>query len=182
MKNILFTLCSFALLACSSGEKKAIELKKQELSTIINSQFTIPDSLDFKDYNLADKPINLRTRYKIVSLIDSSDCTVCNLSLKSWHLMMSYLQTEDVSFIFASHEKDAKALSDIMYLEQFTYPFCFGGYTKIIEANKKIIDCGYSTFLLDENNKVISVGDPSKNKRFRELYFKLVSNNVKSVE
>lgn len=182
MKNILLTLFCLALLACSSAEKKAIEMKKQELAALINSQFVIPDSLGFKDYNLADKPINLNTRYKIVSLIDSSDCTVCNLSLKSWHLMMSYLQTEDVSFIFASHEKDAQALSDIMFLEQFTYPFCFGGYTKILDANKPIFDTGYSTFLLDENNKVISVGDPSKHKHVRELYFRLVSNKIKSNE
>ncbi|MBR5613519.1 MAG: DUF1573 domain-containing protein [Bacteroidaceae bacterium] len=138
-----------------------------------HSVFTVQgkDTVDF-DYQDAN--------YKIVSYIDSVGCTGCKLKLDRWKMFMEELSDKHVSFLFFFHPKDLKELHFLTRQHAFTYPICFDEKDVFNSLNRFPSDMTFQTFLLDKDNKVISVGNPVHNPKVKELYLKHITGRMNS--
>lgn len=141
-----------------------------------HSVFTVQgkDTVDF-DYQDAD--------YKVVSYIDSTGCTSCKLKLDSWKEFMEEVQKQSdkkVSFLFFFHPKDKRELRFLSRQSSFNYPVCFDEKDEFNTLNRFSSDITFQTFLLDKNNRVITVGNPVHNPKVKELYLKHITGRMNS--
>ena len=132
------------------------------------SVFTVQgkDTVDFT-YQDAD--------YKVLVYVDSVGCTSCKLQLDRWKKVINEMTEEtgkDIPFLFFFHPKDMKELRYLTRRDSFTYPVCFDEDDDLIDLNRFPSDMTFQTFLLDKDNKVVSVGNPVHNPKVKELYLK----------
>ena len=124
------------------------------------------------------------SRYTIVTYADSIGCMGCKLKLPVWKDFISYLDSvsdHTVKVIFILHLRDKKEMVHLLEYNDFSYPVCLdikGSFDKI---NKIPSNLAFQTFLLDNRNKVIAIGNPIHNPNVRTLYLNLIlSDNASS--
>ena len=81
----------------------------------------------------------------------------------------------DIPFLFFFHPKDMKELRYLTRRDSFTYPVCFDEDDELNDLNRFLSDMTFQTFLLDKDNKVVSVGNPVHNPRVKELYLRHIT-------
>ena len=121
--------------------------------------------------------------YKVVSYIDSEGCTSCKLKLDRWKGFMEEVQKQSdkkVSFLFFFHLKNHHELGLLTRQYAFTYPVCFDEKDEFNSLNRFPSDMTFQTFLLDKDNKVVSVGNPVYNPKLKELYLKHITGRMNS--
>lgn len=119
---------------------------------------------------------------KVVSYIDSEGCTSCKLKLDQWKLFMEEVQKQskkDVSFLFFFYPKDKRELLFLTRQSGFTYPVCFDEKDDFNTLNRFPSDITFQAFLLDKNNKVVTVGNPIYHPKVKELYLQHITGNLK---
>ena len=84
---------------------------------------------------------------------------------------------KDIPFLFYFHPKDMKELRYLTRRDSFTYPVCFDEDDELNALNRFPSDMTFQTFLLDKDNKVVSVGNPVHNPKVKELYLKHIMGN-----
>ena len=108
---------------------------------------------------------------------DSIGCMECKLKLPVWKDFISYLDSvsdHTVKVIFILHPRDKKEMVHLLEYNDFSYPVCLdikGSFDKI---NKIPSNLAFQTFLLDNRNKVIAIGNPIHNPNVRTLYLNLI--------
>jgi hypothetical protein len=118
------------------------------------------------------------TPYKILTYIDSAGCTNCNFNLFEWNLLISEVDTymkDSLCFLFYFHPKNEKELNDFAKrakMEKFTYPIFYDKEGIINRLNNfpSIVKC--QCFLLNQDNEVVVVGNPTLSTKVWELYKK----------
>lgn len=118
-----------------------------------------------------------KTQYVIVSYIDSIGCTNCKLRLPVWEAFINQLYSicpGKVSTFLFLHPKDRKELVHILARDKFSYPICIDEKDSFNKLNQFPTDMTFQTFLLDENNKVLAIGNPIHNPKIRELYLNII--------
>lgn len=175
MKIVVFFLIFVVLLSsCKRTQQEEIadiyaEWMGKQIIMPQNPIFTI----DAKD----TVTVEYKNNYKIVMYVDSIGCLSCHLPLKTWehfsHTVDSLVGRHVPTLIFVNVTK----LRDIgMVLERHDYhrPICIDTKDEFNQLNKfpkyEIFRC----FLLDENNKVVLVGNPTQNAKVAELYLKAI--------
>ena len=76
--------------------------------------------------------------------------------------------------LFILHPRDKKEMVHLLEYNDFSYPVCLdikGSFDKI---NKIPSNLAFQTFLLDNRNKVIAIGNPIHNPNVRTLYLNLI--------
>ena len=136
-----------------------------------NSTFTIrgKDTIDFA-LNVSD--------YKIVSYIDSAGCTTCQLKLAEWQSFMDEVDAASSArtpFIFYLYPKNVKDLLLEFRREAFDYPVCLDEKDEFNCLNKLASDKNLHTFLLDKENKIVSIGNPMENPSVKKFYLKILT-------
>ena len=117
------------------------------------------------------------SRYTIVTYADSIGCMGCKLKLPVWKDFISYLDSvsdHTVKVIFILHPRDKKEMVHLLEYNDFSYPVYLdikGSFDKI---NKIPSNLAFQTFLLDNRNKVIAIGNPIHNPNVRTLYLNLI--------
>ncbi|MBQ3190746.1 MAG: DUF1573 domain-containing protein [Bacteroides sp] len=166
-------LLFFCLCSCSESKEELVyrlvsEWMGKEIKFPERSVFTVQgkDTVDFT-YQNAD--------YKVLVYVDSVGCTSCKLQLDRWKKVMNEITEEadkDIPFLFFFHPKDMKELRYLTRRDSFTYPVCFDEKDELNVLNRFPSDMTFQTFLLDEENRVVSVGNPVHNPKVKELYLK----------
>ena len=178
MKYVVWIMCVWLLAACTESREEAVyrlvkEWTGKEIKFPERSVFTVQgkDTVNFTYYD-AD--------YKVLVYVDSVGCTSCKLQLDRWKKVIKEMTEEtgkDIPFLFFFHPKDMKELRYLTRRDSFTYPVCFDEKDELNALNRFPSDMTFQTFLLDKDNKVVSVGNPVHNPKVKELYLKHIMGN-----
>lgn len=128
-----------------------------------------------KDTTLA-KPIS--GSYKEIAFVDSSVCTSCMYRhLYKWIPIIEEAKEKghDVEFIFILHPAKSSRIGlyhEMMQPQIFSETVFVDTAGIFARSNPSIPDANiYHYFLLDEDNRVVMVGDPTRNQKLHDLFF-----------
>lgn len=178
MRTIVGIICIVLFTACSESREEAVyrlvkEWTGKEIKFPERSVFTVQgkDTVDFT-YPNAD--------YKVLVYVDSVGCTSCKLQLDRWKKVIKEMTEEtgqDIPFLFFFHPKDMKELRYLTRRDAFTYPVCFDENDELNALNCFPSDMTFQTFLLNKDNKVVSIGNPVHNPKVKDLYMKHITGS-----
>ena len=180
--RLVLGLCVCLLVSsCEESEKErlsrlVIEWEGKEILFPTHSTFTIQGK-DTVDFQFQD------AEYKVVTYVDSIGCTSCKLQLHRWKEFLSEvdsLTNGNVSFLFYFHPKDMKELRYLTRRDAFTHPVCFDEKDEFNQLNHFPSEMMFQTFLLDERNRVVALGNPVLNPNVKELYLNLIRGGVQT--
>lgn len=181
-RNYFFLIFLLFLISCNFSSNENKEWKKH-VEAIINSwkgkTIILPDTLMVvdKDNSLQKRCLReFQSKFKIVTFIDAS-CSACLNNFSYWEAFIdeSKLKRCDCDFlVFVNIDK--LEWMDIRSLK-FTYPFIIDSTCQFVEKNC-IYDKRFQTFLVNEKNEVIVIGDPTVNKELGILYKDILFNST----
>lgn len=175
--RLIFSL--FLILpSCCTSEQKEIEKellslmgKRIELGTTL-----IPFSLDSIPDNLTDSLRN-KSRFKVIYYIDSINCSECEIrTMAPWHnYIKSYKNNLSVWIIFNSSDIQNIQVAMEKYNLNFTYFLDVESNFKKANpfiSNNKLFNC-----VLTQNDTIVLIGNPIKNKDIEILYTQYITEN-----
>ena len=180
MKYCFLGFLALLFISCKGNKQQlAALLKEWEQKEIIfpsHTVFTIQgkDTVDFC----------IKDQYKVLVYTDSTGCTGCRLRLADWKKFMQQVDStsaDSVQFLFFFFPKKGMELHHTLKMALFNNPVCIDKQDSLNILNHFLQRMDFQTFLLNENNKVVAVGNPIYNNKVRDLYLKILSNN-KSLE
>lgn len=121
---------------------------------------------------------NSITPYKILFYADSIGCTSCKLQLYKWNTLIKEVEStmsEKVSFLFYFQPKDLKELQLLFKQDRFNHSVFIDQENRINKINKFPNEPEFHCFLLDNNNKVLSIGNPTLNTKIWDLYKNIIT-------
>lgn len=187
MLKIILCISIFAVLfTFHSCRKKA----KVEIANIVNEwtnrEIKFDDSYIFtrlgKDSIYYSIP---KTKYKVLIYTDSIGCIGCNLRLPQWMEWMKQIDSisnNKVPFLFFIHPKDEVDLLIMLQRQNFNVPVCIDKNNSLYKLNHFPSNVMLQTFLLDEHNKVLAIGNPMHNPKIKELYMDVIFNKQKTFD
>jgi hypothetical protein len=118
--------------------------------------------------------------YKIVLYVDSLGCTSCRLKLSEWKKIMKeadsiFSRKPEFVFFFQPKKKDEKDLQFIFKQNGFRHPVFVDRENEIGKLNRLPSKSEYQCFLLNKNNKVLIVGNPTLNPGIWALFKKIIT-------
>lgn len=181
IRIILISFICLSFSSCKESKEERIarlvgEWTGREVIFPSRLVFTIKgrDTIDF-DYRQAD--------YKIVTYVDSIGCTGCKLQLPLWADFVTEVNSitqGTVPFVFCFHPRSLKEMRYFLQLEGFEYPVFLDVKDEFNRLNQFPNDMTFQTFLLDKDNKIISIGNPIHNPKVKALYIKQISGQITS--
>ena len=176
MPNNRFIIIIIILLfSCNTREKKINDIVK----TWSGKEITLPPYLDTDSTN-QDSTWFLLTRknFKILMVVDSNECTECRLKLFNWKLFIQEMDSihSNVSFLFIIYPQNHNFITALKEKNKFQYPIFYDYKRQTMKMNEFPQDPLFKTFLLDKDNKVLIIGDPSNNPSLWELYKQTIMN------
>lgn len=177
---ILFVLV--ALTSCKNRFEREAESIVKEWSgkTIVN----IPDS-NYIVYNgkTVDTCSLVKSELMIVSYINRSESTSCMLHLPDWEKFINYIDSLTngrVKCALIANPENKFEFMDILEKYSFKHPIYIDEKDVFNKANHFPSKMSFHTFLVDNKNKVIFIGNPINSSGVRESYIKIITG--KSVE
>ena len=143
--------------------------KNITLPNYLEADSTYQDSIW---YSLATKD------FKILTIIDSNECTECRLKLFNWKLFIEEIDTlnTNVAFLFIISPQKGNDIMSLKRKNKFHYPIFYDDQRQIMKKNDFPTNPLFKTFLLDKNNKVLIIGDPSNKPPLWNLYKQIITN------
>ena len=180
MLKVLFYINIFAILmSCHScrREKANVEITNV-VEEWINKEIKFDNEYVFtrlgKDSVYNSIPTS---KYKILVYTDSIGCVGCNLRLSQWlewMIQIDSISDNKVSFLFFIHPKDMRDLLLLLCSQSFDIPVCIDRNDSLNKLNHFPSNAMLQTFLLDEHNKVLAIGNPMHNPKIKELYMNII--------
>ena len=174
-KTLYIFVISLLIISCENKNKKEIidtiaEWDGKEIVFPLHSVYTIQgeDTVYHNDEH---------AKYKILTYVDTTGCTSCKLQLAKWKAFVSKIDSVSgghVDFLFYMFPKDKKEFTYLMKRDRFTYPVCIDEKDSLNILNNFPKDDRFHTFLLDEQNRVVAIGNPIHNLKIKELYLKII--------
>ena len=169
MKRTLIVILLF--LFCPSC--KNTSSAKHTLEQWINKEIIFPATLKATYYGRDTVATNyLNKKHKIVIHVDSSGCSECKLGLYKWQKFMNeYEQYENkLEFIFVAHVVNFRQMAIICRQNKFKHILYYDIKGEMNKINNFIENPIFRCFLVDENNKIILIGNPFYNKEIMKIY------------
>ncbi|WP_163629650.1 DUF1573 domain-containing protein [Paludibacter sp. 221] len=178
---ISMLLLAVCFIACQKKNPQHEEAKKT-VTEWMGKTIIFPDNVscthilqDSVTSTIANKP------FKILLYTDSVGCTSCKLRLFDWKNIMNDTDTlfpGKVEYLFYFHPKSVKELTFILKRDRFEHPVYLDIENRINDLNSFPENQSYHCFLLDADNKVLSIGNPSLNPNIRNLYKQIISGKA----
>lgn len=179
MKFIWFKIVIFVLF-CSCNDKT--ERIKFNIEKMKEHSICLPlEKMQlYNKENIAD---DFSTKdYKLIIYVDSTKCSTCYLNtINRWCNTLDSLRKKSDKFASAfilssskQHIQDVKFKLEYLKFDHLIYLDSVGVFAL---SNPHIpTESMYHTFLLDKNNKIVFVGDPSRNQNVYIKLFKILEN------
>ena len=164
----------FCLYSCLNEKKQIanmlLEWKGKKVLFPNQCVFTIGgiDTVDFPIEN---------GQYKILSYADSTGCMGCKLNLPAWTGFINQLDSvygDIVKVMLFVHPKELRDFRYVLSRYDYEYPICIDMQDSINHLNHFLSDVMFQTFLLNQDNEIIAIGDPIHNPKIKELYLKII--------
>ncbi len=110
--------------------------------------------------------------WRIITFIDGN-CGKCINDLSKWkQWVIKYKNNVEFLFYFKAEDKSIMSFIDSVYVN-LDYPLILDVNTEYLKSNNlNRYNSMFQTFLLDESNKVVVVGNPLYGKEISNLYYK----------
>lgn len=176
---ILFAYSVVILFSCSSHEREFLNIEKMqsEKTDIPYEQMVCWANVSVQK----DSPWK-NAKYKLIHYIDSASCSSCYLQKVKINdflfLMEDLSNNEFYNVIILSPGSNAKKDLEHLFSEKLIPQTIFiDSANTFLQRNPHIpSETMYHTFLLDENDKAILVGNPITNKKIKELLMSMFEN------
>lgn len=178
IKNIVLTGCILISLSSCSERQKL----RKTMSKFVQSEIQIPDDLECV-YNREVTIINKDTLkpYKLIVYYDSLDCSSCRIS----HLMdlyplydMADTSNFSVITIFSPKKENLEEVSFQIQILDPTIPVYIDRLGSFAQFNQGIpLDVKFHSFLVNNDDIVVLVGNPLYNENIAGLLNKIINNN-----
>lgn len=145
----------------------------------MDKEIIFPSELEFSLYGKTPVFDTIpKTKYKIVTYIDSVSCSNCTLRLSSWMKFIDNLKTLNlnVPILFIIHPSNIRVMKATLMSENFSYPICLDVRNRFNSINNLPNDISYQTFLLDSLNHVIAIGNPAHNYKIKEFFIDILAS------
>lgn len=169
--KIIFFLLTFSLLFGSCNRQK------REIAALVKAwqgkEIVFPDSLLLKVMGKDTVcPEIFQTRYKILHYIDTSGCTSCKSKFYEWKLLQQQADSLhlDVSFLFIAWVKEYEELEILQQINHCRIPCIYDPENQIDGYNHFPRRPNFQTFLLNDQNRVVLIGNPVANPKIWQLY------------
>lgn len=182
-RYILLYLISSCILSACNSQKKELQEKIEKLqSTVINIPY---DRMGCwaSDSIKAISPWN-KAKLKLVHYVDSVTCSTCYLhkiAANELLFRMEKLSNNEFYNIFIINpDNKAKKRLEMDFNDKLIPQTIFVDSANVFtEVNPNIpSESMYHTFLLDENNKVILVGNPNANEKIGDMLQDVVEKKL----
>ena len=183
---LLLLVMSYCYLTACNSQKHDVQ---KALEKMQSSAIAIPyERMEcwLNDSILEVSPWN-KAKLKLVHYVDSATCSTCYLqkiAVKKYLFDMETMTKYDFYNIFIINP-DGKAKKELKmkYLEKLIPQTIFVDTANIfLKENPNIpSESMYHTFLLDENNKVILVGNPMLNKPIEDMIISIAEERLGKV-
>lgn len=118
--------------------------------------------------------------YRMLVYTDSVGCTGCKLNLTLWkHYMheMDSIAPGQVDFALYFQPKDRRELSHLLRRDRFEQVVFIDRAGALKNSNRLPDEMEYQCFLLDKQNRVVAIGNPTLNPKLWEMYKETVTTN-----
>ncbi len=172
-------LCVVCFLLCASCEEARL---KKEVEQLTGTTITVPEGMESlllgKNTIMPDSP---ETCVRLVAYYDSTGCASCAVhKLEYWNkvvdLSVATANRFVPVFVFSPGKNKMDETGFALKTTSFNYPVYLDTAGIFGMMNQNIPDDHLiHTFLLDRNNRVVLVGDPSVNDPLWELYVSTIN-------
>lgn len=155
-----------------------VNKKEQYVKQWYGKTIQFPDSMTFKRHARDKCFFDYRGgRYKVLILLGNVECISCRLKKDDWQRFIQDVDTTvlGVNYIFIMNPVYQRELYTILKLHEFSIPVCVDNNEDIRLLNNMPLNTSH-VFLLDQQNRIICVGNPITNRHIRELYKKYLLN------
>lgn len=178
MHKLIAIAITLLLFSCSHkvDEKRAAVLSMEGMEIVI------PDSLVFTVQGVSVEITNDNHDYRILTYIDTKDCTPCKMRLSDWNQVIDkYKRTDevDVDFLMVVNAPSSHELDSVIKAENFRNPICFDSAGVFIRRNSIPDKFSYQTFLLDSDNNILLTGNPTVNPKIEDLYDEVIYEDTR---
>lgn len=168
--NFFLVLVFFLMLAaCGTQDSRLV----REAKKLYGKQIVLPSEYESLSVSgIPDIADEMYKRYKIVTYIDSSSCSECAFQLvKKWDELLRDIPLHaDVGFIPVMYPYDKEEITELLEQFKIEWPLLYDVKNEFIVRNKLNVLARNRTFMLDENNKIIVVGEPLNALPLWEVY------------
>ena len=179
-KNIQKHLALFCimllLILCSCKENRRTLSALQIVTEWTGKEILFPEGILSQSMGKDTIGIDFSNpNYKILLYVDSAGCSSCRLRLSEWKQIMEeadslFSSKVDFLFFFQPKKQDEKELEFIFRQLGFQHPVFIDTKKEIDRINKFPSQTEYQCFLLDRDNKVLMIGNPSINTGIWQLF------------
>lgn len=177
----LLILIIFLCICITSCNEKATV--KRIMTDFVESEIVIPNDLECIYSRHADK-IKLDTleQLKLIVYYDSLDCSSCRIShLSDVYPLYDMADTSNFSVltIFSPREEDLAEVRNHIVIQNLPIPIYIDADGSFSKLNKSIpSDKRFHSFLIDDNNKPVFVGNPLFDSNLIGLFKKVLYNQT----
>ena len=172
---LLCLLVAFSACSCKNNRKEKNDA--EIVNEWIGKEIRFPENLPC--YVLGRDTLSglcnelFRKEYKILTYVDSTGCSSCQLKLSEWQQLIEEadgLFDGKVGFLLYFQPKSLRDIYYLFVLEKFIHPVIIDMAGIINRMNQFPQKMEYQCFLLDGDNKVLAVGNPVLNPHIWEFY------------
>lgn len=173
-------VCLALVVSCEKNNSKVTAQKI--VAEWMGKAIMLPDDISSIYMGIDTVVETKQTPYRILVYTDSTGCVSCKLSLSIWKYYMSEIDSilpGQVDFQFYFQPKNLKEIIRLLKLNNFTHPIYVDQCGEINKLNNLPSEMKYQCFLLDSQNTVLSIGNPTLNPKIWDLYKQIMTNNNK---
>ncbi len=115
--------------------------------------------------------------FSIVNYIDSIGCIRCKSQLPTWKNFIDEIRSifgDKISVMLFMHPHKLVDAKYAIQKDTFPYPICIDLNDELNKLNHFPDDDRFRCFLLDENNRVVLIGNPVHNPKIKDLYIRTI--------
>jgi hypothetical protein len=179
---IVFTIILSTVFSCDNKNRKETEKVVMEW---LMKEIKFPENLQYSVLGRDTMSVSctdlFKKQYKILLYVDSIGCSACRLKLFEWRQLIKECDSifhGQVGFLFFFQPKDKMEVGFISQYANFDYPLIIDANNTIEQLNHFPKQQIYQCFLLDENNKVLTIGNPVLVPDLWNLYKSKISKNI----
>lgn len=175
-KVCILVLIFFLGFSCKESKKESISHLVAEW---MGKKIAYPNDITFTLWG--KDTIMDHTPYTILTYADSIGCISCKLQLINWLTFITELKEKvpnKVKIHFIFHPKESKEIVSLLKRNKFDYPVCIDANDSFRKLNHLSSIMMFQTFLLNEDNEVIAIGNPIYNPKVKELYMDVINGEV----